>query len=62
MSPIVQVFGHRDDEADRALTHLDIGSSDREHETVSLRSMDGKIASVVPAADVPARIRGATRR
>ena len=39
-----------------------VGSYDLEHAAVSLRHMDGKIASVVPAPDVAARIRGAARR
>ena len=33
-----------------------VGSYDREHAAVSLRYMDGKIASVVPVAEVVARI------
>jgi nicotinamidase-related amidase len=36
-----------------------VGSGDREHAAVSLRYMDGKIAEVVPVADVVARIGGA---
>lgn len=39
-----------------------VGSHDRDHAAMSLRYMDGKIAHVVPAADVAARIRGAARR
>jgi nicotinamidase-related amidase len=35
-----------------------VGSRDREHAAVSLRYMDGKIASVMPVADVAARVRG----
>jgi nicotinamidase-related amidase len=34
-----------------------VGSYDRDHETVSLRYMDGKIASVLPLAVVASRIR-----
>jgi isochorismate hydrolase len=37
-----------------------VGSHDREHAAVSLRYMDGKIAQVMPVADVVAHI-GATR-
>jgi nicotinamidase-related amidase len=36
-----------------------VGSYDREHAAVSLRYMDGKIAAVMPVADVMACIRGA---
>jgi nicotinamidase-related amidase len=36
-----------------------VGSRDREHAAVSLRYMDGKIAEVVPVADVVPRIGGA---
>ena len=36
-----------------------VGSPDREHAAVSLRYMDGKIAGVMPVADVAARIGGA---
>ena len=36
-----------------------VGSHDREHAAVSLRYMDGKIADVVPVADVVARVGGA---
>jgi nicotinamidase-related amidase len=36
-----------------------VGSPDREHAAVSLRYMDGKIAEVVPVADVVARVGGA---
>jgi isochorismate hydrolase len=39
-----------------------IGSYDKTHAAVSLRYMNGKIAHVVPAADVAARIRAAARR
>jgi isochorismate hydrolase len=35
-----------------------VGSYDREHEAVSLRYMDGKIAAVMSMADVVARIAG----
>jgi nicotinamidase-related amidase len=35
-----------------------VGSYDREHEAVSLRYMDGKIAAVMSIADVVARIAG----
>ena len=35
-----------------------VGSHDREHAAVSLRYMDGKIAQVMPVADVVARIGG----
>ena len=34
-----------------------VGSYDRNHEAMSLRYMDGKIASVVPVAAVVSRIR-----
>ena len=36
-----------------------VGSYDREHAAVSLRYMDGKIAAVLPVADVAVRIGGA---
>jgi isochorismate hydrolase len=35
-----------------------VGSYDREHEAVSLRYMDGKIATVMPVAELVARIVG----
>jgi hypothetical protein len=34
-----------------------VASYDRDHETMSLRYMDGKIASVLPLAVVASRIR-----
>ena len=41
------------------IAHEAVGSHDAEHAAVSLRYMDGKIASVVPVADAVARIGGA---
>jgi nicotinamidase-related amidase len=38
-----------------------VGSHDREHAAVSLRYMDGKIAAVVPVAEVVERIGGAAQ-
>jgi nicotinamidase-related amidase len=38
-----------------------VGSYDREHAAVSLRYMDGKIASVMPVAELVARLRATPR-